>query len=255
VRSIDSEVPPPTSLARLTATPARDARLKAAFRELRDTTLALDTLPAPLVAHLQSLLLTRALDLWAELRARYPQARCEWAWLENRPALRLLARRIELDTTPRAENSFDELRQLVEVLNPHDNHGLRERLAAVYLRRGMAQQALALCERYPDDMVGMQLLHARTLLALQRLPEASAAFATALTANAHVGPLLQARRRPRDPAVQSYTLGSPEQARLTVAAQYDLWNGDKAVPAWVREQVDLTARRPSTRSLFDEGSP
>ena len=36
--------------------------------------------------------------------------------------------------------------------------GLRERLAAVYLRRGDVSAALALHARYPDDGIGMRLL-------------------------------------------------------------------------------------------------
>jgi tetratricopeptide (TPR) repeat protein len=196
---------------------------------------ALDGVPFGLAAEAQKALLNRALDLWTLLRQRYPQARCEWAWVGNRPALRLLVRRVELDTSPRAEHCFDWLRALVEVLNPNDNHGLRDRLAAVLLRRGEFAAALALAERYPDDFVGLQLLHARTLLALQRLPDAEAVLAAALKDNPHVLPLLKARRAPRLPEVDSYRVGSPEQARIVVAEQHDLWR-DKALQKWLAER-------------------
>lgn len=195
----------------------------------------LDHVPLGLAAAAQAALLSRALDLWTLLRQRHPRARCEWAWMGNRPALRLLVRRVELDTTPRADASFEWLRALVEVLNPNDNHGLRERLAAVLLRRGDFAAALALAERYPDDFVGLQLLHARALLALQRLPEAEAVLAAALKDNPHVLPLLKARRAPRLPEVDSYGVGSPEQARIVVADQHDLWR-DKALQKWLAER-------------------
>jgi tetratricopeptide (TPR) repeat protein len=204
----------------------------------------LDVVPLGLAATLQAHCLARGLALWQTLRRQFPQARCEWGWTGNRPALRLLVHRIELDESLHAESSFELLQQLVEVLNPHDNHGLRERLAAVYLRRGQAAQALALAERYPDDFVGMQLLHARALLALQRLPEAERAFADALQANLHVLPLLKAARKPRVPQGSSVAVGSPEQARATVAAQHDLWR-DKALRAWIDR------RGQGTASLFD----
>jgi tetratricopeptide (TPR) repeat protein len=214
----------------------RDPRLADCFEVLDGLMLVLDLVPLGLAAGLQAILMQRALALWAELRQQRPQARCEWAYLGNRPALRLLARRVELDTTPQADESFDWLQALVEVLNPHDNHGLRERLAAVYLRRGQATQALALCGRYPDDFVGMQLLHVRALLALQRLDEAAAMLNTALAANPHVRALLLARRAPRDPGVPSYAVGSLEQAKVAVGLQHDLWR-DAPVRHWLQAQL------------------
>lgn len=228
----------------------RDPRLADCFEVLDGLVLVLDLVPLKLAAGLQALLLGRALELWTQLRERYPQARCEWAHLDNRPALRLLACRIEIDATPRAESSLSWLRALVQVLNPHDNHGFRERLAAVELRCGNAAAALALCESYPGDFVGVQLLHARALLASQRLADAAAMLKSALQANAHVAPLLLARRAPKRPDVPSYAVGSPEQAKVAVLNQHDLWR-DAAVQKWLREQVHPAAER----SLFDEPGP
>ena len=224
----------------------RDPRLADSFEVLDGLVLVLDLVPLKLAAGLQALLLGRALDLWTLLLARYPQARCEWAYLGNRPALRLLVRRVEIDGSPRAEASMPWLQALVEVLNPHDNHGLRERLAAVYLRRGEAAAALDLCERYPDDLVGMQLLHARALLASQRLADAAAMLKQALQANVHVAALLVARRAPKSPDVPSYAVGSPEEAKVAVNKQHDLWR-DAALQKWLREQIQAVAEP----SLFD----
>lgn len=214
----------------------RDPRLADCFEVLDGLVQVLDLVPLGLAAGLQARLLTRALDLWELLLQRFPAARCEWAHLGNRPALRLLARRVELDADPRAEASMPWLQALVEVLNPHDNHGFRERLAAVYLRRGEAAAAGALCERYPRDFVGMQLLHTRALLAQQRLPEAAKALRGALQANAHVAALLTARRAPKLPDVDSYAVGSVEQARIAVHRQHDLWR-DPGVQKWLQQQL------------------
>jgi len=210
------------------------------FEVLDDLMTALYSVPMGLAAGLQAVLLQRALDLWAQLRQRFPQARCEWGWLDNRPALRLLADSVQLDTSPTAERSFDDLRALVEVLNPNDNQGLRDRLAAVLLRRGDAAAALNLAERYPDDLVGMQWLHARALLALQRLPDAETVVAAALKDNPHVLKLLCSSRAPRLPNVDSYRPGSVEQARIVVANQHDLWR-DKALQAWLKARGNLAA--------------
>lgn len=215
----------------------RTPALLDSFEVLDDLVNALHIVPMGLAAGLQAALLGRALDLWTLLRARFPLARCEWGWLDNRPALRLLAMRVDLDRTPRADNSFEWLQAMVDVLNPHDNQGLRDRLGAVLLRRGDAAGALALAERYPDDFVGMELVRTRALLALQRLPEAEAALTGAVKANRHVVPLLCKARAPRVPDVDSFGVGSEEQARIVVAEQHDLWR-DKAVQAWLKRQVD-----------------
>lgn len=217
----------------------REPHLADCFEVLDGLVLVLDLVPLGLAAGLQAALLKRSLALWTELRQRYPRARCEWAHLDNRPALRLLARYVEADAAPRAEGSFVWLEALVEVLNPHDNHGLRERLAAVYLRRGQGAQALALCERYPDDFIGMRLLHARALLALQRLDEAAAALRSALAANPHAKALLVARRAPKSPKVDSYRVGSLEQAQLVLGQQHDLWR-EPPVRKWLVAQLDGT---------------
>lgn len=196
----------------------------------------------------------RALQLWAQLRTRHPQAMCEWGHLDNRPALALLVRLVNDDTSLQAEQRFDELQALVTTLNPRDNHGLRSRLAAVYLRRGLAAEALALCERYPDDHVGMQLLHARALVALQRLPQAAPVLQAAVQRNRHVVPLLTTRRRPRPFNGSSYRLGSEDEARLVMADQHDLWGADPAVAAWAARVLADPARPGGTPGdLFGDG--
>ncbi len=228
----------------------RDPRLADCFEVLDGLLLLLDLVPMGLAVKLQVLLLERALNLWAQLLERSPAARCEWAELANRPALRLLARRIDLDTTPRADESLRWLKAMVEVLNPHDNHGLRERLAAVCLRRQQAAAALALCERYPGDFVGMQLLHVLALLALQRVPDAAARLQAALKTNPHVAPLLTASRKPREPNVFSYAVGSPEEAKIAVAKQHDLWRA-APVQKWLKAQLQPGA----APGLFDDAGP
>ena len=212
--------------------------------------LALGALPVRLVYKTQAALMERALQLWQQLRERYPRALCEWGHWGNRPALRLLATRIELDTSPLAGETYPWLNYLVLVLNPHDNHGLRERLAAVQLRRGEAAPALALCERYPDDSVGMTLLHARALLALRRLDEAAARLDLALQRNGHARKLLLASRAPRVPDVPSYALGSVEEARIALAPQFDLWRDDRAVRQWLQQRLE-PAGGSEAPGLFD----
>ena len=198
---------------------------------------ALNRVPFGLASGSQAMLMERALQLWQQLQERHPKALCEWGHWGNRPALRLLAQHIGIDTTPKAEAAYPWLSYLVNVLNPHDNHGLRERLAAVHLRRGETALALTLCERYPDDTVGMTLLHARALLAAGRLDEAAARLADALQRNVHIAELLVDSRAPRMPEVPSYKLGSIEEARIALSEQFDLWCDDPAVKRWLQARL------------------
>lgn len=213
---------------------------------------ALDRVPFALATGAQVMLLERALQLWQQLQDRHPKALCEWGHWGNRPALRLLALRIDIDAAPKADETYLWLSYLVNVLNPHDNHGLRERLAAVHLRRGETGLALTLCERYPDDTVGMTLLHARALLAAGRLDEAAARLAEALQRNEHVAKLLLGSRAPRMPEVPSYKLGSIEEARIALSAQFDLWRDDPAVKKWLQVCLQPGQGQAGTSaSLFD----
>jgi len=43
------------------------------------------------------------------------------------------------------------LEWLVLTLNPNDNQAFRDELVHVYLDRGRPADALAVCERYPED--------------------------------------------------------------------------------------------------------
>jgi len=96
----------------------------------------------------------------------------QWGFWENRPALDLLAWRagMELDR-PATPDHVRRLERLVE-LNPHDNQGMRMPLSRRYLETGQFEEALALAERYPDDLPEMQYNHALALFALDRTEEA-----------------------------------------------------------------------------------
>ena len=95
--------------------------------------------------------------------------------------------------------------------------------------------------------MGLRLLHARALLALQRLPDAAKALRGALKANAHVAALLTARRAPKLPDVESYAVGSVEQARIAIHRQHDLWR-DPGVQKWLQQQLEPKV----SPGLFDD---
>lgn len=80
-----------------------------------------------------------------------------WVVMDNRPVLRLLSCAIS-DALDRddEETALRGLRRILR-LNPNDNHGWREWLVSLWLMRGAAAEALAVCDRYPHDWGGLEV--------------------------------------------------------------------------------------------------
>jgi len=121
-------------------------------------------------------LLERAASLFAcNVSDVAPQAEFHWLFLDNRPALRLLAQRLY-----RMEEEFgfsdDYIAAAAQLLalNPHDNHGIRESLCMAFVESEAWDRVLALSDRYPDDLASLYL---NRLLALLRLGRTDEAFA------------------------------------------------------------------------------
>lgn len=193
------------------------------FEVLDDLVMILCDHPSPAGMPLADQVLERALALWGQLRQRYPHARCEWGHLDNRSPLRLLVQHIAQDDSPDAAVSFDWLRHMVEVLNPHDNHGLRTRLMEVYLRRGQPDEALRLVARYPDDFPAMQMLHARALWAAGRVEEADGVMREVFAQAPHFAKAWRSSRVPAENDAGYVRYGSPDEARQAYREQFDLW--------------------------------
>ncbi|MHB1235990.1 MAG: SEC-C metal-binding domain-containing protein [Gallionella sp.] len=168
------------------------------------------------------------------------QLECEWAWHQNRPALRLLARRavdgMESSDPKERDSAFALMRRFVEQLNPHDNHGFRTRVVAGLVERGQAAGAVALAARYPDDLADMKYTEALALHVAGREAEAREVALLALSEYPKVGKTLLAAspRKPRKDGRGSYTLGSDEEAWLYREGYLSLWEKLDAL-AWLAE--------------------
>lgn len=216
---------------------AAEPLLGDSFEVLDALLSALQSHPSPGAPAVARRLGARAMALWAQLRARFPRAACRWAAWPNRPALRLLAQHVAADTTAWAEHSFDWLRHLVEVLNPSDEHGLRTRLVAVLLRRGLFEPALALSRHHPDDTAEMALAHVLALWHTGQRNAAMARLADILRANPPLARVMRAAR----PSWRLDTAGMAgplRQARLAYAELWDLWQDPE-----LREMLMVVSRR------------
>jgi tetratricopeptide (TPR) repeat protein len=106
------------------------------------------------------------------------ELKLEWGWIENRAALRLLM--LMIDIAYRSTEELPLLEWLVLTLNPNDNGGHRERLVHAYCEAGRAADALAVCDRYPDDeMAGTLYGRVLALYLLDRRDDAVTALAYA----------------------------------------------------------------------------
>jgi Flp pilus assembly protein TadD len=190
------------------------------------------------LAEVEEGLLAHATTLLETVIARNKAEGCrlEWGWLENRPALRLLSAHID-----RLDEDSERLRLLdwlVITLNPSDNQGLRETLARDLIMGSRAADALALCDRYPDDGLGA-MIYARVLALQQsgRLDEAAAALAQARKERPKIlKTLLAARPRMPDLDVDTVQIGGDDEAWYYRMDWLPLWQARGAL-AWLKKTV------------------
>lgn len=179
--------------------------------------------------------LSRAVAIVDQAIAKRRTPRLEWGWMGNRPALRSLVRFGWLhQRAGRHEQDFVLAERLV-ALNPLDNHGLRTELMRGYLETGRDEAALALADKFPDDLlVDITYGRALALFRLGRLDEATAALREALEQSPKVGKFLLAerRRRPRiDP--HGVRIGGDDEAWLYRDAMRGIWQATPGAMAWL----------------------
>jgi tetratricopeptide (TPR) repeat protein len=190
--------------------------------------------------------LDRAEQLLREvLRVNHAQGkRLEWGWLENRPALSLVGNRVAIDGEElSSETSLARLEWLVRTLNPGDNQGFRHSLVRAYLRAGRIDDALALCESYPDDFAAMQYNHALALFAAGK----SGPALTTLRDAADEYPKLLAwllKAKPKAPAQAQWgvQIGGDEEAWLYRCDSLALWQKLGAMD-WLRDCAKAFKKR------------
>lgn len=158
----------------------------------------------------------------------------EWGWLDNRPALRLLAEHID-----RIDDDDERLRLLewlVTILNPNDNQGLRETLARGLIAKGRAADVLALCDRHPGDGLGA-MIYAR-VLALQQMRQLDQAVVALVLARKERPKILKTllAANPRMPELNFHgvTLGGEDEAWYYRMDWLPVWKESGAL-TWLKK--------------------
>lgn len=162
--------------------------------------------------------------------------RLDWGWMENRPALGLVAElAFYRSANGQLDQAIDLMAWLVDTLNPNDNQGLRDDLIHHYLRSGRTADALHLAGRYPNDNAFMSYGHILALCMAGRTDEAADLFKRVHTRYPEVGKMLLAAS-PRRPALNPgyRTVGGKDEAWYYREANLDIWE-QSGGRAWLRQ--------------------
>lgn len=170
----------------------------------------------------------------------------DWGWHENRTPQHLLAASLVAD--PQQQIDADWLRRaewLVQELNPNDNLAVRALLINAYLERGAFELALALADRYPDDLLpDTNFGGVLALLRLGHEAEAEARLAQQVLRFPHVPYyLLNATAKAPKRHKMGVTVGGADQAHQYAEESRVLWQSQGALD-WLRQH---SPSKPPTR--------
>lgn len=201
-----------------------------------------DKIVLPLLQHAESLLRLTLRQHDAE------NLRLEWGWMENRPALSLVANlAYYLDSHDQIDHAITLMAWLVDTLNPNDNQGLRDDLIHHYLRAGRTADALHLAGRYPDDLAGMKYGHILALYMAGRVDDAAELLKRVHARYPEVGKMLLAAS-PRRPALNPgySTVGGKDEAWYYRADNLDVWEQSGGL-TWLRLTLPKKSGKGSQR--------
>jgi tetratricopeptide (TPR) repeat protein len=162
-----------------------------------------------------------------------------WGILETRPYMR--ARKGLADClydVGRYEEAIEHFKELLR-LNPNDNQGNRDVLAACYLLASRNSEALELLNNYPEGITAnWNYTHALVKFRLHGISkEASEALQVAVANNPHVPKYLRGlKRMPRD-TPSHYGIGSIEEAVIYTELYSKCWKSTPKALDWLASQA------------------
>lgn len=180
-----------------------------------------------------------------------------WGLIETRPFMRamflLSLALIRWGTNEALDEAIATQEEMLD-LNPNDNQGVRDWLAACYLRRRRYRDAAALFARYEGDWLAAPAW-ARVLHAYATQGEASATelLAPARERNSHVEAYLTGvKRRPRE-SPGAYSPGDEHEAASCAEMLCEAWNKHPQAKKWLKRMrdVELPTSAPVRRALPD----
>jgi hypothetical protein len=169
-----------------------------------------------------------------------------WAYLDNRPFLRLLndyAQFIEVnDKISRAIPLYEEILSY----NPNDNQGVRYVLATAYLKTNQPEKVIELASHYPHE-IGPDLVMGKVLalLKLGETEQASNYFKRNKKYQMHVVKELLKSSHPRPKKIEEdrITVGGDDEAWYYWQQQGALWETTKGAKNFLREACSRQGKR------------
>jgi tetratricopeptide (TPR) repeat protein len=184
-------------------------------------------------------LLLRAASTVNRALSEIASPRIVWAFTENRPALRSLARLVDFYFRSGEESNAITWASRLLALNPHDNHGLRSLVVNQLLFDGDDAGMLEIAANYPQDaQAEIPYGKVLALYRLQRLEEAQIALHMAMEDLPKIPRFLSARRvrMPKlDPMGVQY--GGDDQAWLYRDAMRDVWLETPGAIDWLKKEA------------------
>lgn len=210
----------------------------------------------------------RALELYEQAAAAGQRALGEsfdglvgefWGHLQTRPYMR--ARKELADTLERlgrTEEAIAHYRELLR-LNPSDNQGVRYILVPRLIVAGRDGEAREIVAAYPDD-VGADLRYSAALLAFRASgdgPEARDELARALKVNRFVPKRLLEPDDEKAAWIDSFVLGSDEEAIVCAQETGPAWRGTPGALDWLRARMKAgrAARKAKAKPGRRHGRP
>jgi len=163
-----------------------------------------------------------------------------WLDLDSRPYMRALAGLADALQQRGQPEHVDEAIEIYEQmleLNPNDNQGVRDPLAACYLRRKRYGEAADLLERYEEDWMAVPCW-ARVLLAYATGDEAKVAtrLKRAREQNAYVELYLTGQKRRPRTRPDFYSPGKDTEAVYCADTLWEAWKKHPKAKRWLKEQ-------------------
>lgn len=177
-------------------------------------------------------------------RYRAAELKFEWGWHENRPTLSVLQRLVGmLRLTHNTAEAVRVAEWMVLTLNPNDNQGIRDHLIHDYLRLNRVKDALALAERYPDDMAAMQYGAALALFMDHQEQAAQGALKAARKHYPEIAKMLL-MDKPKQPRLQDglVRVGGKDEAWYYRMDHFDLWQTSGGLE-WLRQQSAASRKK------------
>jgi len=164
------------------------------------------------------------------------ESQLHWVMPDNRPALRAMARLVNVKTIMEGDQEEGLRRaQRLITINPHDNHGFRSIVMNQLIAEGRDEEALQLAQGYPGDM-NPEITFGKILVLyrLGRQKEAVEEVGNALEFLGKIPRYLTAKRirkpKLRPDAVQ---YGGDDQAWYYREEMRDVWLQTPGALAWL----------------------